>query len=119
MRKSKKTRSRFILDENEGVITASLVDDFDYSLNQTIHGMPHPRVRAPRRTKEQIVSDSQFMAALHHETQSEFLRKNIRGVNNEINQQIQEVRKAIRRIQSLTHYVVTAKELIEDFETTT
>jgi hypothetical protein len=119
MSKRNKPKSRFVLEEENGVVTASLIDEFDYSLKQIIHDMSHPRVRAPRRNKEQIEEDSKFMASVHHQTQQEFLRKNINGVNQEINQQVQEIRKSLKRIQSLTHYVVTAKAILEEIEKNT
>ncbi len=119
MKKQCKYQSRFVLEENNGVVIASLNDENDYSLQHTVQGMPHPRVRAPRRTKNEIIDDSNFMAAMSHITQEEFLNKNINGINHEINKQIQEIRKSIKRMQSLTHYVVTAQEILDEIESNT
>ena len=116
MSKRKQPKSRFVLEEENGVVVASLLDDNDLSLQHTIHGMPHPRVRAPRRTKEQIKEDSEFMAGMFHQSQSEWLVGNIEGINQEINKQIQEIRKSLKRMQSLTHYVVTAKDVLNGIE---
>jgi hypothetical protein len=119
MSKRNKPKSRFVLEEENGVVTASLIDEFDYSLKQIIHDMPHPRIRAPRSNKEKIKEDSKFMAAFHHQTQQEFLHKNINGVNQQINQQVQGIRKSLKRIQSHTHYLVTAKAILEEIEENT
>jgi len=116
MSKRKNPKSRFILEEENGVVVASLIDEHDYSLQHTIHGMPYPRVQAPRRSKEQIKEDSKFMASLEHVTQEEFLDKNMRGINQEINKHVQEIRKTLKRIQSHTHYVVTAQEILDEIE---
>ena len=116
MSKRKNPKSRFVLEESDGVIVASLVDEYDLSLQHTIHGMPHPRIRAPRSSKEKIEKDSKFMATIEHITQEEFLRKNIRGINQEINRHVQEIRKTLKRMQSLTHYVITAQEVLDEIE---
>jgi len=113
MAKRKTPESRFVLEEKNGIVIASIVDENDYSMQHTISNMPHPKIRAPRRTKSEIEEDSKFFAAVFHQTQEEYLRKNIEGVNHEINKHIQEIRKELKRIQSLTHYVVNAKEVLE------
>lgn len=114
MSKHKNPKSCFVLEEENGVVVASLVDEYDLSLQHTIYSMPHPRIRVPRRTKSQIEEDSKFMAAIQHKTQEEFLSKNISGVNQEINKHVQEIRKTLKRMQSLTHYVVTAQEVLDE-----
>jgi DNA polymerase/3'-5' exonuclease PolX len=116
MSKRKQPKSRFVLEEEDGVVVASLLDDNDMSLQHTIHNMPHPRIRASRRTKSQIEDDSKFMASIQHESQKEFLKKNISGINKEINKHVQEIRKTLKRMQSLTHYVVTAQEVLDEIE---
>lgn len=112
----KNSKSKFTLEEGDGVVIASLLDENDYSLQHTIHGMPKARVRAPRRSKEQIFDDSVFMAGFHEKSQEEFLEQNIKGINHEINQNIQEIRKSLKRIQSHTHYVVTAQEILDEIK---
>ena len=119
MAKRKNRKSRFVLEEENGVVVASLLDEHDYSLQHTIHGMPNPRVRAPRRSKEQIADDSRFMARLEHMPETEFLDREIEAMNQEINKQIQEIRKTLKRIQSITHYVVTAKEVLNELRSKT
>ncbi|MFD1585297.1 hypothetical protein, partial [Microbulbifer halophilus] len=119
MSKKKLPKSRFVLEERNGVVVASLLDEHDMSLQHTIHGMPHPRVRAPRRKKDQTIEDSIFMASMFHQSQEEFLRKNIKGINQEINKHVQEIRKTLKRMQSLTHYVVTAQEILDESEQST
>lgn len=114
MSKRKTPKSRFVLEEENGLVIASVVDENDLSLQHTIHGLPHPRVRAPRRTKTQIEQDSRRMAAIFHQSQEEFLMSNIDGINREINEHVHEIRKLIKRMQSLTHYVVTAKEFLDE-----
>ena len=116
MSKRKNPKSRFVLEEENGVVIASLIDENDLSLQHTIHSMPHARVRAPRRSKNQIEEDSEFMANMFHQTQKEFLAENIEGINQEINKHIQEIRKSLKRMQSLTHYVVTAQEVLNEIE---
>ncbi|MDX2367524.1 MAG: hypothetical protein QNK36_03835 [Colwellia sp.] len=116
MSNRKVSKSRFVLEEKGGVVTASIQDEYDYSLQHTIHNMPHPRIRAPRRAKAQIEEDSKFSANMYHESQEEFLRHNIKGINQEINQHVQEIRKTLKRIQSLTHYVVTASEVLDEID---
>ncbi len=116
MGKRKTPNSNFVLREEGGVVEAVLDDKNDLSLKHTIHEMPHPRVVAPRRTKAQIDEDSKFMAACSHESQEACLRKNIAGMNQEINRQIQEIRKSLRRMQSYAHYVVTAEEIVRELE---
>jgi len=116
MRKRKQPKSRFVLEEEMGVVEISLLDESDYSLQRMIHEMPHPRIRAPRRTRSQIENESEFMARINHEPQNEFLKKSIRGVNREINKHVQDIRKTVRRMQSLTHYIVTAQEVLEEIE---
>lgn len=110
----KNRKRRFVLEEEDGVVLASLLDEDDYSLQRTIYGMPNPRVRAPRRSKEQIVDDSHFMASIEHVADDEILEKNIEAANQEINKQVQEIRKTLKRIQSITHYVVTTKEILDE-----
>ena len=68
MSKRKNQKSRFVLEEKDGVVIASLLDENNYSLQHTIHGMPHPRVRAPRRSKSQIEEDSEHLAVILHDT---------------------------------------------------
>ena len=114
MAKRKAPESRFVLEEKNGIVIASIIDKNDYSMQHTISNMPHPKVRAPRRTKAEIEDDSKFFASVFHQTQEEYLRKNIKGINQEINKHIQEIRKELRRIQSLTHYVVNAEEILEE-----
>lgn len=116
MDKRKPPNSNFVLREENGVVEAALDDRNDLSLKHTIHEMPYPRVVAPRRTKAQIEQDSKFLAACSHESQEAFLRKNIVGMNQEINKQIQEIRKSLRRMQSYAHYVVTAEEILRELE---
>jgi hypothetical protein len=116
MSKRKNPKSRFVLEEEYGVVVASLEDENDLSLQHTIHGMPHPRIRAPRRSKSLIEEDSKRMAAVFHQTQEEFLIDNIEGINQEINKHVHEIRKTLKRMQSLTHYVVTAKEVLDEIE---
>ena len=118
MSKRKNQKSRFVLEEKDGVVIASLLDENDYSLQHTIHGMPHPRVRAPRRSKSQIEEDSEDLAAILHETQEEYLSKNIRGITQEIHKHVQEIRKSLRRMQSCTHYIVTAQEVLDELDRT-
>lgn len=113
MAKRKSPESRFVLEEKNGIVIASIIDENDYSMQHTISNMPHPKVRAPRRTKAEIEDDSKFFASMFNQTQEEYLRKNIEGINQEINKHIQEIRKELKRIQSLTHYVVNAKEVLE------
>jgi len=119
MNKRNNPKSRFVLEEENGIVVASLKDERDYSLQHTIHNMPHPRIRAPRRTKAQIEQDTIFMAAVYHETQEEFLSKNINVINQEINKHVQEIRKTLKRMQSLTHYVVTAQEVLDKIKKST
>ncbi len=59
------------------------------------------------------------MAAIQHETREEFLSKNISGINQEINKHVQEIRKTLKRMQSLTHYVVTAQEVLDEVKKNT
>ena len=113
MSKRKNPKSRFILEEENGVVVASLKDEDDFSLQHTIHGMPHPRTRSPRRSKVQIEEGSKYIGAILHQTQKEFLTKNIKGVNQEINKHVQEIRKSLKRMQSLTHYVITAQGILD------
>jgi|GEM_PF-7118516 len=119
MSKRKQAKSRFILEEDNGVVMASLLDENDLSVQHTIHGMPHPRVIAPRRTKKQLKDDSEFMASMSNKSQSEWLAANIEGMNQEINKHIHEIRKSLKRMQSLTHYVVTAQEILNEIEKST
>ena len=111
-------KSHFILEEENGIVTASMRDEHeaDLSLQLTITDMPHPRVRAPRRSKAQIESDSKYFSVIEHKTQEEYLMSNIKGVRQEINKQVQEIRKTIKRMQSLTHYVVTAQEVLDEIK---
>ena len=113
MAKRKTPESRFVLEEKNGIVIASIIDKNDYSMRHTISNMPHPKVRAPRRTTAQIEDDSKFFAAVFHQTQEQYLRENIEGINHEINKHIQEIRKELKRIQSLTHYVVSASEVLQ------
>jgi hypothetical protein len=39
-------------------------------------------------------------------------------MNQEINKQIQEIRKSLKRMQSYTHYVVKAEEILRELEHT-
>ena len=119
MKGKKLPNSRLVLKEKDGIVEMSLIDKNDISLKCTIPNMPHPRIRSPRRTKDQIKKDSVFMANFHRTSQKEFLKKNIRGINNEINQHVQEIRKELRRIQSLAHYVICAEEILNDLENDT
>ena len=77
------------------------------------HILEYKRQGAP---KNKYKEDSKFMASLEHVTQEEFLDKNIRGINQEINKHVQEIRKTLKRIQSHTHYVVTAQEILDEIE---
>ena len=119
MNNRKTPKSQFVLAEDNGVVIASLEDEHDYSFKHTIHSMPHPKVKAPRRSKKQIVEDSQFKAAAFHKSQGEFLKMNIQNMSHDINDHLQEIRKTLKRIQSLTHYVVTAQEVLDEIEKNT
>lgn len=119
MSKRKKPNSTFALEEKNGVVTASVQDEDDYSLKHTIHGMPHPRIRAPRQDKESIKNRAEFEASPnqpYYNSEKEYLETNIESTSQEINKHIQEIRKSIKRMQSLTHYIVTAKEILHELE---
>lgn len=116
MSRNKKAKSKFVLEEDNGVVIASLHDEFDLSLQHTIHNMPNPRIRAPRQSKEQIEHKSKFLASIQHQSQEELLVDNIKGVNQEINKHVQEIRKTLKRMQSLTHYVVNAQEVLDEIK---
>jgi heterodisulfide reductase subunit A-like polyferredoxin len=118
MSKRKIPSSSFVLREENGVVEASLNDENDLSLKHTVHDMPHPRVIAPRRSKAQIEEDSRFLAACSPDSHEAFLRKNIAGMNQEINKQIQEIRKSLKRMQSYAHYMVRAEEILRELEQT-
>lgn len=116
MKNRKPPKSHFVLEEENGVVIATLEDAYDYSLQHTIHGMPHPKVKAPRLTKQKILENTKFKAAYFHETHEEYLQKSIKNVSHEINEHIQEIRKSLRRIQSLTHYAINAQEILNDLK---
>jgi hypothetical protein len=103
---TKNRQLKFLLKENDGVVVASLEDENDMSLHHTISGMPNPKIRAM----------THVMASIHHKEPKEFLAQNIEGVNQQINKHIHEIRKSLKRMQSLTHYVVTAKEILDEME---
>lgn len=101
MSKRKTPKSRFVLEEENGLVIASVVDENDLSLQHTIHGLPHPRVRAPRLTKTQIEQDFRRMAAIFHQSQEEFLISNIDGINREINEHVHEIRRLLSVCKAL------------------
>jgi hypothetical protein len=113
---TKNRQLKFLLEENDGVVVASLEDENDMSLHHTISGMPNPRIRAPRQTKDELEAMTHVMASIHHKEPKEFLAQNIEGVSQQINKHIHEIRKSLKRMQSLTHYVVTAKEVLDEME---
>jgi len=117
--KTQNKNSRFILEEKEGVVIASLRDDSDYSFEHTIKDMPVPRVRAPRYTKSQIKENSEYAAEITNETHEEFLIKNINGTNHEIHKSIHEIRKTLKRIQSKVQYILTAEEILDEIQKNT
>ncbi|KHT56814.1 hypothetical protein RJ43_00025 [Alteromonas macleodii] len=106
----------FTLKEKDGEVIASLEDAHDLSLQHTITGMPNPRVRAPRKSKSDIAEMTPILAAITHKEPKEFLEQNIEGVCQQINEHIHEIRKSLKRMQSLTHYVITAKEILREME---
>lgn len=114
MSKRKQPNSKFVLEEKGGVVVAYLEDENDLSFHHTITGMPHPRVRAPRQDRDKIEGLAEVVSSvLHYESTEVYLEKNISGMNQEINKQIHEVRKILRRIQSNVHYVITAQEVLD------
>lgn len=78
--------------------------------------MANPRIRSPRKTKEQLEQLTPVIASIHHKDLKEFLEHNIEGVNQEINKHNHEIRKSLKRMQSLTHYVITAKEILDKMD---
>jgi len=106
--------SQFILKEENGLVVASLRDDSDYSFEHSISNMPNPRVRAPRYSKDEIKESSAIGAALANKTHEEFLSKMINATNHQIHENIHEIRKSLKRIQSQVQYVLIAEKILKD-----
>jgi hypothetical protein len=120
MSKRKLATSKFCLEEKAGVVTASPQDENDYSLQHTIHGIPNPKVRAPRADKQYILDWSISVGSSpYYDSQEQYLKESIANTNQEINKQVQEIRKTLKRIQSLTHFVVTSKEVLSEINKAT
>lgn len=120
MSKRKLATSKFCLEEKAGIVIASLQDANDYSLQHTIHAMPNPRIRAPRADKQDIIDWSKREGnSPYYDSQEQYLKESIASTNQEINKQVQEIRKTLKRIQSLTHFVVTSEEVLSEISKAT
>ena len=115
MAKTKELNSTFILEEKNGVVIASVENKHDYSFQHTVNRMPNPRVRLPRQSKDEIERWVYFeVSGCFYNSRRECLEKNIEITNQQINKHIHEIRKSLKRMQALKHYVIIAKELLSE-----
>ena len=109
--------SLFTLEENNGVVIASIDDENDISLQHIVHEMDPARIRGSRQSKDEILSFAKFEAnpsQPYYKSEEEYLRRNIENANQNIIEHIQEIRKSIKRMQSLKRYAAMAEEVLQE-----
>ncbi len=112
----KSPRKHFVLQEENGEIYAKLDVFKDHGIEMNVTSVPNVRVRAPRSTKAHLKEMAEMWANCdpNYSTSSEWLEKYNEGMNSQIISQIQEIRKSLKRIQSLSYAIKTAEQLIEE-----
>jgi len=64
MSKRKIPNSLFTLEENNGVVIASVDNENDISFRHVVREMGHARIRSSRQSKDEILSFARFEAPL-------------------------------------------------------
>ena len=115
MTKKKKRSLKFVLLEKDEVVEAILNDDYDHGFHHRILHMPAPRIRAPRLSKEDVLYFANVMTMNEAiETNREYLHRQLGVMSQEINKQVHEIRRILKRTQSMVHYLKCAEELIAE-----
>ena len=111
---SKKTRpfKSLILKEGNGKLYAKLDAESDYGIEMTITDVPNVRVRAPRPSEQRMREMAEFWANDPMLGPKEkWLKDYADGMNKQIIEQLQEIRKSMKRIQTLSYCIKTAQRL--------
>ena len=117
MSKQKIPSCLFTLEENNGVVIASVDDENDISFQHTVLEMDPARIRISRQSKDEILSFARFEASPsqpYYKSEEEYLLRNIENANQSIIEHIQEIRKSIKRMKSLKNYAAMAEEVLQE-----
>ena len=117
MSKRKIPNSLFTLEENNGVVIASVDNENDISFRHVVREMGHARIRGSRQSKDEILSFARFEATPnqpYYKSEEEYLSREIENANQKVIEHIQEIRKSIKRMQSLKNYAAMAEEVLQE-----
>jgi len=117
MSKQKIPNCLFTLEENNGVVIASVDDENDISFQHTVLEMDPARIRSSHQSKDEILSFARFEASPsqpYYKSEEEYLLRNIENANQSIIEHIQEIRKSIKRMKSLKNYAALAEEVLQE-----
>ena len=121
MSKIKNKKKAFFLEEENGKVIAKLDAIEDYTLDMEIYEVPNVRVRAPRPSEKHLEEMAEHWASIDHnfETSQEWLEYYADSMNRQIIDQIQDIRKCMKRIQSLSCCIKTAQRIVKKNENKT
>lgn len=118
--KAKNTKKILILEEDDGEVYAKLSVTNDYGIEMNIHNVPNVRVRSPRPKKDHLRNMAKFWGNdPMYSSGNAWLEKYAKGVNNHIIDQLQDIRKSMKRIQGMVHCIKTAEQIIAENENKT
>ena len=113
--KKNKAKKFSLIESGENLSAYISVDD-DYLYELESNKVKPVRVRVPVPSKEDLISFAEFW--LKHDerrkTIEEHLNKYIKDREEEIFEQVVEIRKSIKRIEAHSECITLAKEIIDD-----
>lgn len=120
MNKVKNTKKILVLEEENDEVYAKLSATNGYGIQMNIHNLPNVRVRSPRPTKDHLRALAEFWGNdPMYSSSNAWLEKYNRGVNQKIIDQLQDIRKSMKRIQGMVHCIKTAEQIIAENENKT
>jgi len=112
---AKSNKKVFILEEENGQVYSKLSADNDYGMEMNISDVPNVRIRQPRATKESLAAMSEIRPGMFQmENSEEWLEWYKKGMNTQIIDELQLIRKSMKRIQGLVYGIKTADEILAE-----
>jgi len=112
---AKSIKKVFILEEENGHVYSKLSTDNDYGMEMNISDVPNVRIRQPRPTKEKLETMSEIRPGMFQmKSCEEWLEYYKKGMNRQIIDELQLIRKSMKRIQGLVYCTKTADEILAE-----